>query len=469
MSEGNGLPKGWEMVSLGEVTEICTGKLDVNAETPNGQFPFFTCAQEIHRIDDFAFDTEAVLLAGNGNFNVKWFKGRFNAYQRTYVISPIGVEGKYLYYQIEHMLPAITKGNRGSTIRFIRLGDVSGCPMRIAPINEQHRIVAKLEELFSDLDAGVAALKRVRGNLKRYRASVLKSAVEGRLTEGWRRRNEAKETASELLSRILKERRRRWEEGQLAAYAAKGKKPPKGWKEKYKEPAGVDTGALPGLPEGWCWASVEQLARVGTGTTPRRGVSKFWDGGTIPWVTSTAVNEPNVTRGNELVTEAALKETNLTPYPAGTLIIALYGEGKTRGKVSQLLIEATINQALAALQMEGSAGEVREYLKLFLLGDYEKLRRGSAGGVQPNLNLGLVKRIAVPLPPLVEQQMIAAEVEEKMSVVDQVSSLVKGSHARTGRLRQAVLKRAFEGSLVAQSQGESTDGLLKGIGASKER
>ena len=301
-------------------------------------------------------------------------------------------------------------------------------------------------------------LRVVRFTLKRYRASVLKSAVEGRLTEGWRRRNAAKEPASELLSRILKERRRRWEEGQVAAYAAKGKKPPKGWKEKYKEPAGVDTRALPGLPEGWCWASVEELARVGTGTTPRRGISKFWDGGTVPWVTSTAVNEPNVTRGNELVTEDALKETNLTPYPPGTLIIALYGEGKTRGKVSELLIEATINQALAALQMEGSAGEVREYLKLFLLGNYEKLRRGSAGGVQPNLNLGLVKRIAVPLPPLVEQQMIAAEVEEKMSVVDQVSSLVKGSHARGGRLQQAILKRAFEGKLIEQEPVESHAG-----------
>ena len=124
----------------------------------------------------------------------------------------------------------------------------------IAPFTEQCRIVAKIEELFSDLDAGVAALERVKAKLKRYRAAVLKAAVEGKLTEDWRKKNRPKETGQQLLDRILQERRRKWEEEQLATYEKAGKKPPAGWKDKYKEPAGPDESSLAELPEGWCWA-----------------------------------------------------------------------------------------------------------------------------------------------------------------------------------------------------------------------
>ena len=120
--------------------------------------------------------------------------------------------------------------------------------VRIAPLPEQHRIVAKIESLFAKLVEGVAALKRAEANLERYRASVLKAAVEGKLTELWRRENPSEETGEELLARILVERRARWEEEQIARSEAKGKKPPKNWQAKYKEPVTPDTGGLPELP-----------------------------------------------------------------------------------------------------------------------------------------------------------------------------------------------------------------------------
>ncbi len=135
----------------------------------------------------------------------------------------------------------------------------------LAPRNEQKRIVAKIEQLFSDLDAGVAALERAKANLKRYRAAVLKAAVEGKLTEQWRADNPPAEPAAELLKRILAERRAKWEQQQLAAYKAKGKKPPKNWRNKYKEPAEADTDTLPALPKGWCWATVDQFSFVDVG------------------------------------------------------------------------------------------------------------------------------------------------------------------------------------------------------------
>jgi type I restriction enzyme S subunit len=123
----------------------------------------------------------------------------------------------------------------------------------IAPLAEQHRIVSAIEQQFTRLDAGVAALKRVQAKLKRYRAAVLKAAVEGKLTEAWRAEHPATEPASILLERILKERRARWE----ADLRAKGKDPAK---VKYVEPAKPDLENLPELPEGWCWATLEQLS-----------------------------------------------------------------------------------------------------------------------------------------------------------------------------------------------------------------
>jgi type I restriction enzyme S subunit len=127
---------------------------------------------------------------------------------------------------------------------------------------EQDRIVAEIEKQFTRLDAATAALKRVQANLKRYRASVLKAACEGRLVpteaELARKEGRAYEPADKLLQRILRERRARWEADTLAKMQASGK-PPKDdhWKQKYKEPSAPDTSNLPPLPEGWCWASLE--------------------------------------------------------------------------------------------------------------------------------------------------------------------------------------------------------------------
>ena len=150
--------------------------------------------------------------------------------------------------------------------------------MPVAPLDEQRRIVAKIEELFSDLDAGVAALERAKANLKRYRAAVLKAAVEGKLTEQWRADHPNTEPASKLLARILTERRQKWESAQLAKFAAAGKEPPKNWREKYVEPTPPDTTELsPDCRTAGLGTSVEQLGNVQLGRqrSPKNRSNKF--------------------------------------------------------------------------------------------------------------------------------------------------------------------------------------------------
>ena len=142
-------------------------------------------------------------------------------------------------------------------------GDVIGdaVPVLVAPEHEQSRIADRLDELFTDLSAGVAALERVKKKLKRYRSAVLHAAVTGRLTAGWRKTHAPPaEPADKLLARILIDRRKQWEQRTLAKYAKEKRTPPKNWQARYVEPAPPKTGDLPKLLHGWCWSSVSQLS-----------------------------------------------------------------------------------------------------------------------------------------------------------------------------------------------------------------
>jgi len=256
--------------NLGQVTHITTGKLDANAEDKNGLYPFFTCGEENLTINTAAFDTEAVLLAGNGNFSVKYYKGKFNAYQRTYVIEPNIVDGKWLYYLVMHHIAKITAGARGSTIKYLRIGDITECPVNLVSLAHQKRIVAKIEELFSELDNGITALKTAREQLKVYRQAVLKHAFEGKLTAKWREENAAKlESPEQLLARIQHEREARYQQQQEVWKAAvkeweaaskEGKKPGKPKKLATLTP--IPEAAkkeFPQLPSGWSYIRLGNL------------------------------------------------------------------------------------------------------------------------------------------------------------------------------------------------------------------
>ena len=332
-------------------------------------------------------------------------------------------------------------------------------PIPLPPLAEQRRIVAEIETQFTRLDASVAALRRVQANLKRYRASVLKDACEGRLvpTEAELAGSEGRdyEPAGVLLERILAERRARWESQEKR-------------RGKYKEPSAPDSSVLPELPEGWVWANLDQLAAIGTGSTPLTSKEEYYQNGSVPWVTSSALNDAVVASPINYVTEQAVNECRLFPYPINTLLIAMYGEGKTRGKCSELLFPSTINQAIAAVVMEDSAVDCRPYSKVFLHGNYEATRRLSFGGVQPNLNLGLIKGLSIPLPPVSEQHRLVAEVERRLSVIQQTEATVEASLARAERLRQSILKQAFSGKLVPQDpDDEPASALLERIRAER--
>lgn len=205
---------------------------------------------------------------------------------------------------------------------------------------------------------------------------------------------------------------------------------------------------------------VDEICRVGTGSTPKRGEPRYYKGGNIPWVTSGVVNERLVLSPTELITERAVKETNCKVFPLGSLLVALYGEGKTRGKVTELGISAATNQALAALYDFDRSRVEPEWIRLFLVSRYEETRGEAAGGVQPNLNLGIVKSIEIPLPDLDEQRGAIQFTKAAFARADRLEAEAARAKTLLDRLESAILAKAFKGELVPQDPTDEPASVL---------
>lgn len=334
-----------------------------------------------------------------------------------------------------HYLPLLekdlVKAGKGVAVLNVSASQIESFPIPLAPLEQQKRIVAEIEKQFSRLDEAVANLKRVKANLIRYKAAVLKAAVEGRLVETEaeiaRREGRSYETGEQLLQRILETRRSQW----------KGK-------GKYKEPVAPDTADLPELPDGWVWTLVGQAFDVYVGATPSRAKAEYWNGG-IPWVSSGEVGFCRIKSTRETISQDGFENSSTNLHPAGTVLLGMIGEGKTRGQAAILEIEACNNQNSAAIRV--SETEVLpEYVYGFLEKEYEVTRRRGSGGNQPALNKERVSQIPIPLPPIVEQQRIIAEVDSRLSLANVVAAQVNANLKRAERLRQTILIKCFSGS-----------------------
>ena len=371
-----------------------------------------------------------------------------------------GFDKRYLHYYLSSpsYWEQISQESAGIALQNVNAKKLAGITIPLPPLAEQRRIVAEIETQFTRLDASVAALRRVQANLKRYRASVLKDACEGRLvpTEAELARSEGREyeSADVLLERILVERRARWESQEKR-------------RGKYKEPSAPDASALPELSEGWVWIALGQCFDVYVGATPRRNREDYWNG-EIAWVSSGEVSFKRITETRETITTEGLKNSSTDLHPPGTVLLGMIGEGKTRGQVSILDIYACNSQNSAAIRVS-EAGASPEFVYYYLWGQYRETRRIGSGNNQPALNKSRVQEIFLPLPPLSEQERIVAEVERRLSVVQQAEATVEATLARAERLRQSILKQAFSGRLVPQDpDDEPASVLLERIRAERE-
>ena len=343
------------------------------------------------------------------------------------------VHPKFLYHQlawgktqtrIREMSSNTTNISNVSTKKLATL------ELSVPNFDEQRLIVAELEKQFSRLDEAVANLQRAKANLKRYKASVLKDAVEGRLVpteaELARREGRSFETGEQLLLRILETRRVEW----------KGR-------GAFSESSSATVGTAD-LPAGWVWTTLGQCFHVAVGATPSRKEPSYW-GGNIPWVSSGEVQLGRIRHTDEHISAAGLANSSTQLNPAGSVMIGMIGQGKTRGQAAILDIEAANNQNCAAIWVSRTAIPP-EYVFFWLMSRYTETRSEGSGNNQQALNKRLVEQIPLPLPPLAEQQRIVAEVDRRLSFVQSVQAEVDANLKRAQALRQATLAKAFSAS-----------------------
>lgn len=168
-SELGPIPQGWKVGTLGEFFPIVTGKKDANISSKSGKYPFFSCSQNIAWTNDYSFDGFAIIVAGNGDFNVKWYNGKFEAYQRTYVLIPYNPTlTSWLYYAVKYNLNMITIGARGSVIKFITKGDIQNFKVAYPQNIDKHEIVKMLGKINKDIEHNkneVSCLAKLRDTL----------------------------------------------------------------------------------------------------------------------------------------------------------------------------------------------------------------------------------------------------------------------------------------------------------------
>lgn len=321
----------------------------------------------------------------------------------------------------------------------------------LAPLAEQRRIVEAIEAAFTKLDAGVAALKRLRANLKRYKAAVLKAAAEGTLVP----QDPTDEPAAVLLERILRERRQKWETEQIA----KGRDPRK---LKYEEPKAPDTDDLPDLPEGWVWASLGQITYRVTDGTHQPPI--FEESG-IPFIFIRHINSGKVIfKDTKFISKQTYEVLNSrSPVELGDILYSAVG---SYGIAVPVWITEKFAFQRHIAHIKPVTKELTNYLSIFLNSHFGRFQahKAARGVAQKTVTLGDLSSFVVPLPPENEMGRIVNETTRELSVLDQMFSVIETNLKRAERLRQAILRDAFAGRLVQQDPtDEPVSELLKRI------
>jgi type I restriction enzyme, S subunit len=340
-------------------------------------------------------------------------------------------------------------------------GTVRNVPLALPPLNEQRRIVAKLEDLLARSRRAKDALDAIPPLLEKLRQSILAAAFRGDLTADWRAKNPDVEPAEELMKRIRSERRKKWEEAELAKLGAKGKAPTDDrWKAKYKEPEPVDASELPELPEGWCWASLDELsppdAQVVYGIIqPGEDVV---DG--VPYIRPVDIDRAGRVRID------ALRRTSLeiaeqyrrARLASGDIVLSVVGTIGKLWAVPPELDGANITQSSVRIRpwLSISAAYLLAALRSpQLIKQFDRYRFGNA--VQ-RLNVEHARALAIPVAPNKERELIANRVEQALnSLPDQATS---HAVARCSELESAVLSKAFRGELVEQDPNDEPASVM---------
>ena len=432
------------------------------------------------------------------------FPGETIASTGFHVLRSPWIEPKFLLYlvQTEDFIQTMSSVVQGALYPAVRPKDISSFQFELPPRGEQCRIVEKLEELLSDLDAGVAELKVAQRKLAQYRQSLLKAAVDGVLTADWRaarstssrrkpgsirsrdeqpqkrdpglrRDDDRKETGAELLQRILAERRARWAQKQLAKFAEQGKTPPIDWQLKYSEPLAPDLTDLPPLPASWVWGTLDQ-ATAETLIGLDRGQEYQSEIGNVGYIKMNNVSMTGDVDTNDIVKiDANTQEIQRYAISAGDLLFNTRNSKELVGKVGivRSVSGATVyNNNLMRIRFDGAMSP--DFACYQLCGPEFRRRMEKIKKATTSVAAVYAKDffpLAIAIPPLDEQAEIVRCLDGAVAGIRQQETAVEFSLTQAAAQRKSILNAAFSGQLVPQDPNdEPASALLARIRAQRE-
>lgn len=355
----------------------------------------------------------------------------------------------FVFHYLKSQREALRRIGQGGAQPNISQGILKDYEIPLPPIEDQRRIVERIEALQSRTRCAREALDAVPPLLEKLRQSILAAAFRGDLTKDWReaqrRAGKPVEPASKLLERIRAERRKKWEAAELAKMKAKGKAPADDkWKAKYKEPEPVDATGLPELPEGWCWAPLPSLGELSRGKSkhrPRNDPRLFGDD--IPFIQT-----GDVARSDGLIREwtasySALGVAQSRIFRRGTLCITIAANIAATGILD---FDACFPDSVVGFVADGGSAAT-SYVELFIRTARANLKRFAPATAQANINLEVLSEIAVPVPPPDELDAIVQTSQQLISRTTACAHAWRAQVAQLRHLELALLARAFSGRL----------------------
>ncbi len=390
------IPENWCWCRLGDFANVVTGSLDANAQDSKGDYAFFTCGVEVFKTKTYAFDCDAILLGGNnasGDYKMHRYKGKFNAYQRVYVISGVKEEIlDYFEYIIKYWLPHLKKNSQGTTTRFIKLSQVTGMLVPLPPLAEQKRIVSAIEQfmpLIDEYGKKEAELTALNADIaKALKNAILQEAVQGKL---------APQIASEGNAKDLIIPRKN---------------------NKQLRPITEDEIPFE-IPTNWCWCRLGDLCEIARGGSPRPIKDYITtDPNGYNWIKigDTEKDGKYINHTAEKIIKEGLKKTRLVHK--GDFLLT---NSMSFGRPYILNIDGCIHDGWLVISPEKDVFD-KDFLYYVLSSSfaYYQFCDSVSGAVVKNLNSDKVRESLFPVPPLSEQKRIVEIIEKMLPLCEKV-------------------------------------------------
>lgn len=376
------IPGNWRWIKLGDVCSVVTGRLDANQQNIEGEYPFFTCGVEVYKTLDYAFDCDAILLGGNnasGDYKMHRYNGKFNAYQRVYVITdPPHDMLDYIYCVIQYWLPHLKYNSQGATTRFIKIGQVNGMLIPLPPLEEQKRIINKIQKALELLNNIDIQQKKYICDVVLLKNKLIDAGIQGKLTE------------------------------QL---------PEDGVSEEIKgDDYILEQDKILDIPATWNWIRLGWAMEVERGGSPRPIKAFLTDSDDgINWIKIGDVEKDGkyIIQTKEKIKPEGEKKSRKV-YPGDFLLTNSMSFG--RPYISK--IEGCIHDGWLLLRNSKNVFDL-DYLYWLLSSNYayNQFVQKASGATVDNLNKDKVASAIIPLPPIQEQKRIASRIEELIQLI----------------------------------------------------